>query len=422
MKGRRIFAYLTIALGIWQLSFILTFSSLFCSACSPLIFSEVISGILLIALGICSAASLFPTCVGCLVGVVGFWMQCAPLIFWANLPMLYLNDTLIGVLAVILSFQIAKPEEKPSVIQCPKGWSYNPSSWKHRIPTVALAMCCWFFSRYMAAYQLGYISSIWDPFFTDGTLRVITSDVSKAFPVSDAGLGALFYSLEALLGWQGDRVRFATQPWLVFSFAFLVIPVGIASIVLIILQPLLVGAWCTWCLATALCMLIMIVLTAGEFAATLQFLYESVRSGACFWRVFWKGAGNVPQGKIKSLAQKDAWGVSVSWNLILTALLGVLLILLPSLLNYRNGLAASDDIVGPVLISVSLISMAEVFRVLRYALALLGLWCVVAPFVLSSSLSAILAHIGIGLLLILALVLHKNRTKQRYGIWERWMV
>src|SRR5277367_5925538 len=109
MKDRRIFAYLTIALGIWQLSFILTFSSLFCSACMPLILSEALSGILLIALGICSVTSPFPACAGRLVGVVGFWMQCAPLIFWAYLPMLYLNDTLIGVLAIILSFQIAKP-------------------------------------------------------------------------------------------------------------------------------------------------------------------------------------------------------------------------------------------------------------------------------------------------------------------------
>jgi hypothetical protein len=421
MSDRKIFAYLTIALGVWQLSIILTFSSLFCSTCNPLILSEAISGILLVALGASSAASSFPACAGRLVGVVGFWMQCAPLIFWAYLPMLYLNDTLIGVLAIILSFQIARPKERPSAIQCPKGWSYNPSSWKHRIPVVALAMCCWFFARYMAAYQLGYIPHIWDPFFPDGTLHVITSDVSKAFPVSDAGLGALFYTLEALLGWQGDRVRFATQPWLVFSFAFLVIPVGIVSIVLIILQPVLVGAWCTWCLATALCMLLMIILTAGEFAATLQFLYESVQNGASFWRVFWKGR-DVPQGKVRMLAQKDAWGVSVTWNLILSALLGVFLILLPSFMHYRDGLAISDYIVGPICISVSLIAMAEVFRTLRYVLALLGFWCLIAPWVLSHSIGIGLIHGGIGVVLILALILYKNGIKQRYGIWERWMV
>ena len=45
-------------------------------------------------------------------------------------------------------------------------------------------------SRYLAAYQLGHTGNAWDPFFGDGTEIIITSDVSKAWPVPDAGLGA----------------------------------------------------------------------------------------------------------------------------------------------------------------------------------------------------------------------------------------
>jgi hypothetical protein len=79
------------------------------------------------------------------------------------------------------------------------------------------------------------------------------------------------------------------MPWLVVAFAFLVIPVGIVSVTLIILQPVVVGFWCSWCLFTALCMLLMIVLTAGELAAVLQLLWEVKRSGKSVWKVFWKG-------------------------------------------------------------------------------------------------------------------------------------
>ena len=33
-------------------------------------------------------------------------------------------------------------------------------------------------SRYLAAYQRGYISTVWDPFFGEGTGRVLTSTLA----------------------------------------------------------------------------------------------------------------------------------------------------------------------------------------------------------------------------------------------------
>lgn len=55
-------------------------------------------------------------------------------------------------------------------------------------------------ARYMAAFQLGHIKSAWDPFFGDATEKVLESDVSRTWPVSDAGLGATTYALEVLMG------------------------------------------------------------------------------------------------------------------------------------------------------------------------------------------------------------------------------
>jgi uncharacterized membrane protein len=113
-----------------------------------------------------------------------------------------------------------------------------------------MAFVGFFLSRYLAAYQLGHIPYPWDPFFGDGTRRVLDSELSKAWPSSDAGFGAVPYMLEALTGLMGGKNWWRTMPWMVVMFGVLVVPLGVVSIVLVILQPVAVGAWCTLCLVS----------------------------------------------------------------------------------------------------------------------------------------------------------------------------
>ena len=87
----------------------------------------------------------------------------------------------------------------------------------------------------MAAYQLGYIDFAWDPVFGTGTVRILDSRVSAAFPVSDAGLGAVAYAIETLMGFMGDRTRWWTMPWMVTFFGIVVIPLGFVQVLLVIL-------------------------------------------------------------------------------------------------------------------------------------------------------------------------------------------
>ncbi len=388
--------------------------------------SDLIAGIVLICLGI---ASLAPQRVwsGWCIGLVGVWLQFAPLIFWAPCSNTYLNDTFVGVVLIVLSFLLTNGKDKNALqtARCPAGWSFNPSAWNHRIPTIGLAMLCWFFSRYMAAYQLGYIDHIWDPIFKDGTLNVITSKISRDFPVSDAGLGALCYTVEALLGWQGRQDRWYTMPWLVLVFGFLVVPVGAVSITLIILQPVAVGSWCAWCLATAASMLLMILLTAPEFVATIQFLRQSVRSGKSFWRVLWKG--DIPpanrtqlEAKIRSSTQM-AWGITVPWNLILTALLGIWLMAAPSVLNITGHLATAQYIAGPLMIAFSVVAMSEVFRAVRFVNILLGLILIGAFWLWpEASFGARGSALLVGLA-ALVLSFRRGPIGERYGIWEKFI-
>lgn len=339
---------------------------------------------------------------GWTLGLTGAWLQAAPLLFWAVHPAAYLNDTFVGVLLILLFiFSQKRNETGPSI---PPGWNYNPSSWPQRVPVVLLGTIGWFISRYLAAYQLGYIDTIWDPIFPGGTLKVITSSISKSFPVSDAGLGAFAYTIEVLLALKGGERRWRTMPWMALLFGMLVVPLGIVSITLIVLQPWVVGAWCFLCLITAACMTIMIPFAIDEIVAVLQLLRRSKQP---FWSVFCRGS-ECPGAKEDLAGASNAQkGVSTPWNLLLSTLLGALLMLLPWRLNLVGAQANIDHTVGAFAIVVSVIAMAEVVRKVRYCNLALGSFIIAF-----SGMDPI--HLAIGGLLVL-LSFRQGPIKNTYG-------
>lgn len=170
----------------------------------------------------------------------------------------------------------------------PPLWSYNPSTWSERLPIICLATVGFFIASYMALFQFGVIDTVWDPFFGDDTRDVLTSKISEAFPLPDAALGALGYLLDAVTGAIGGRKRWRTMPWIVVLFGLAVGPLGAASITLVILQPLVVGSWCTLCLATAAISIVMIGPAMDETLASLQYLRRVYDTDSrSVWRAFW---------------------------------------------------------------------------------------------------------------------------------------
>jgi hypothetical protein len=275
-----------IFLGFWLLTTPGTFGYLHQS----LTYSDWISGILLIVLGLVSLSYRYSAWFWGGV-VVGVWLQFAPLLFWAKDPVIYVNDTLIGIAAIGFCFFVPmRPRELNKGPEIPPGWSYNPSSWKRRIPIIFLATACWFLARYLTTFQLHYIDHVWDPFFGLGSQKVITSVISQDFPVADAGLGAMAYSLEVIMAIKGGVRRWHMMPWVTLSFGILAVPVGFVSIILIMLQPLVVGAWCGICLLIAFCMLIILALSVDEIIAVFQYLSRAKKEGRSFLRAFFIGS------------------------------------------------------------------------------------------------------------------------------------
>ena len=58
------------------------------------------------------------------------------------------------------------------------------------------------------------------------------------------------------------------------------------SVLLVVAQPLLSGAWCTLCLASAAISVAMIGPAFDEVLATLQYLARTRRAGQPLWRAF----------------------------------------------------------------------------------------------------------------------------------------
>jgi len=169
----------------------------------------------------------------------------------------------------------------------PPGWSYNPSTWGQRIPIVVLAVAGTCIAGYLALYQLEVISSVWEPFFGNGSRTILNSGISDILPIPDAALGAIAYVVDALTGIIGGTRRWRTMPWMVILFGIAVGPLGLVSILLVILQPVLFNSWCTLCLASAVISIWMIGPAMDETLASIQYIKRVRDSGKPGWKAFW---------------------------------------------------------------------------------------------------------------------------------------
>ncbi len=176
-------------------------------------------------------------------------------------------------------------------------YDYNPSSWSQRIPICALAAIGGVIATYMAIYQWRLATGVWDPVFGDQTVKVLDSDVSEKMRywliVPDAALGAFAYFSEAILGLAGSTRRWQYRPWLVILFGIDIIPLGLVSAILVVLQGVVVGSWCFLCLVTAIISVLLIYWAYDEVWSSITYLYRvwcRSRSFHTLWNTFWGGA------------------------------------------------------------------------------------------------------------------------------------
>lgn len=371
-------------------------------------------------------------------------IMAVPFLFWTGNPAAFLSDTLVGAFAFGLAVG-TRPEPGTSVVaamtgpEIPPGWSYNPSAWTQRLPIIFLALIGVLIARYLSAYQLGQIDSVWEPFFPglpddpakNGTEAVITSSVSEAFPIPDAALGGYTYALEIVTGIVGSRARWRTMPWLVFLFGLMIAPLGIVSILFVIIQPIVIGTWATLTLIGAAAMLIQIPYSLDELLATIQFLRRRAKAGRPWLRVFLFGDTDQGQRGERTdeferapgavLRDMLAGGVNLPWNLALAAVLAASLLFTRLTFGAEGAMADADHLIGFLALTIISLAAAEVARPLRYGLIPLGAVLLITPFLLEAGATHRIGSIVIGLMLI-ALSFRRGAIRERYGTWDRYIV
>lgn len=169
----------------------------------------------------------------------------------------------------------------------PPGWDYNPSTWQQRVPIIVIAMLGVVLATYLGLYQLRIFDTVWEPFFDDGSVRILNSKISHLLPIPDALLGAMGYLADAVTGVIGGTKRWKTMPWIVIIFGLAIGPLGVVSLMLVVLQPVLLNAWCTLCLISAVISVVMIGPAIDEMLASLQFIQRAKKKGYSLWKSFW---------------------------------------------------------------------------------------------------------------------------------------
>ncbi|MEO6624680.1 MAG: heavy metal-binding domain-containing protein, partial [Burkholderiaceae bacterium] len=377
--------------------------------------SDVVSGLLVVVFSALSAnASRRYPWAQWANAFVGIWLLLAPLVFWTPLPEAYANGTLVGALVIALSVLIpmmpgmsmAGMMGMPDV---PPGWAYTPSSWLQRMPIGVLALIGFLIARILGAYQLGHIDSVWEPFFAgsggmNGTETIITSDMSKAWPIADGALGGIVYMAELVMIWMGAKTRWRTMPWMVLALAILVLPLGVVSIYFVIIQPIVIGTWCTLCLIAALAMVVMIPYSLNEFVAMGQFMVDAQRKGKPFWHTFWTGdameGGSDDTSKGLAATPREQWaqatrGVTYPWTLTLSIAIGIWLTFTRFSFDSFGTMANSDHLVGLLVVTFSIMALAEVARSVRFLNIAFGAWLIAAPWLLNGIASPLATWNGV---------------------------
>jgi hypothetical protein len=241
-----------------------------------------------------------------------------------------------------------------------------------------------------------------------------------------------------LPGRGGSRQRWRTAPWLVLLFGLMIVPLGMTTILFIVIQPVVLGTWSTLALVGGAAVLIQIPYSLDELLATAQFLRRRVRAGQPWLRVLFLGDTDeapaatdrresgedgdefdLPLGTV--LRRFTGGGVSLPWNLALAGLLGLSLLFTRVTLGAAGSLADAHHIIGCAVLTVVAVAAADVARPVRVLNALLGVVLMVVPLLLDADKLQFAMTWGIGIALVL-LSVRRGPILERYGAWNRLLV
>lgn len=102
------------------------------------------------------------------------------------------------------------------------------------------------------------------------------------------------------------------------------------------------------------------------------------------------------------------------WARLLSAALGIWLMAAPAVLGYGRPMSVSDRVAGPLLAAFSIVAIWGVMRSLRWWTLPVGLWLLLAPWLLGGPVAAYLDSMLVGVAAI-ALCFVRGAVTDQYG-------
>ena len=206
------------------------------------------------------------------------------------------------------------------------------------------------------------------------------------------------------------------MPWIVVLFGVMVIPPGITSVTLVVLQPLAVGSWCTLCLVTAVIMLLMAPPAIDEVVATVQGLMEGRKKNFSLWKMFWFG---IPMEASKYRERPESLIPIIPSNLVACTLLGSWVMFAPTLFNTQGAASDGLHLLGALIVTFAIVAMSQVARPLRFMNTIFGgILAVVVWFLEGGNLFYQVNATVTGLFLVY-FSWGLGKIKDRYGSYDR---
>jgi SPW repeat len=126
---------------------------------------------------------------------------------------------------------------------------------------------------------------------------------------------------------------------------------------------------------------------------------------------------------VRQMWRSAARGVNVPWTLLGSAALGIWLMFTRLVFNAHPPMAYSDHLIGALILTVAVISMAEVGRALRFINVAFGLWLIAGPWLLAgASTVASWAEVAVGIPVIALSLPRGRRSGEHYGTWDNYIV
>ena len=234
-----------------------------------------------------------------------------------------------------------------------------------------------------------------------------------------------------LIGVVGSARRWRTMPWLVLIFGIMIIPLGAVSITFIIIQPIVIGTWCTLCLIGAAAMLLQIPYSVDEVVATIQFMRRRWKAGKGFWRILFVGDTDedndkeadedFERGPVAIFREMLIGGMNLPWNLAALLVIGLWLMFTRLTVGAEGVMADADHLIGALVITFTVTATAEVARPVRFFNMPLGLALLLMPFLAGAPLAETLSAVICGLLII-GLSFPRGPVRLHYGSWTRYII